>query len=1440
MSLPSGTFVNKARQLYASADQAADKWYTFPSQTGDVLLVDASGTQVLQSVDGNLFYNQELLARASDIEDISQWSDYPVLNPAGVDFNGNPLKNATNIDATGSITAGGAIEGDSITVSGDIVGGGTLTLPDAITAGSLTVSNGINTLTSSISTSGLSTNSTIPTLNQIVTGSVITETIEATTSATLKGASLSDALDMANNPINRASSINISNSGFAPYGQLTSPNGTQLLWNGAAVATGAAGDTSLWANFAAVAPIKGGGQPMSNVTTINTTSDITSATNITAGTNLQSDNLIQIANPTVNNPLKVTAKNASGLLVSSLAGGIANVASAGNIESTASGDVNLTTTGGNVNVTAYNNVVVDSGNDINMTADGGLNPILLSAININAKNGGGGQVNIVADPAALTPVPGAVYITANGGTINIPNPPPEPPTPVTVGGLISLDANGGFGLYTASSAIKMSAAGINSYAGAIPSIGSVAGYNFIYGTAGVNICAGLPSAGFQLPLTSYIYGVGVPGAYGGVRLQSPNGIQMLSDTYMTNLYPLDTDGLNIAGRSFLGTGNVNIEDVQTFEMNGGAALKTDNISSVSNSGILYTDNLIAGTPSKGIYANFLKPSSPTSTGNPNLVISSSSFAGINNYVEINNADVIAFDTTGAGSLTGVKSINGASWPPPTGDASLWAAYPATQTVNLVSQGITACGPITGLTTINGATYAGPDQWATFPAVQAVDLSANSLDNVGNMNLLANASIISAGALNIFSDASGDLSIASNGGGNVSIGTGNAGDINIATGGTGNEVTIAGDVVNLSATQGVRVSAPVLDMDTNNIYNVNTLRGSLNTDLRVVADGTGNLNQEGAIVNITAPTKVSFTTPSIDVEGADIINVANVTNEAANVLTVQSTANLIVSAETNLSLVSDAADVSIQGLTGVSVYAATGNVNLTADSGEVVVQDSVLNMNNHKITNLTAGTAGTDAVNYTQLTFRDSTEFYVSAQGSDANNGSILAPFRTIQAAITAAELISSAALVCHISVFSGHYNESLTFNKGYIVLTGTLQSQTGNEVCEITGSISIAVAGASDIFNRQITFQGFNITCGAGQAITDTSTTPHTVSFQDCKAFVVNQFFVSTASASDMRVYMTNVEVDQNLASSTLPVISTNVGLLEFERLDMSIDGNCTAIEVGGTSVLSRFSLSSLDTTNTATTLLPLLSITSTTTSAHSFGNVAFAYASTVAKTATSAVYIASGINTTIIMLNNVFTLSGTASSTNYTVGYNGVGSPAILGVNNTSLSVPVLLPQTTRVQSGITQVQYTNIDPPVLGSYSSSIDQAMVAANTPQALTFNTSQNFHGTLLVAGSRIYVGSNGNFQINYAATLINSSAAAISGNIFLRKNGTTVANTGSVVTVPATNVNTAVSPQAIVSMNSGDYIEVWMTGPLTLSANATGAVGVAAATPSVILNITQIR
>jgi hypothetical protein len=1350
-TLANNSQANPGNSFYALATESGSLWYNFPSETGEVLLNDASGTQVLKSVGADLFFNDELLAKASDLQDIADWSLYPALASVNMD-------------------------GFSITDISDVVVNNTITT-NVLDATSIT--NQSNIVTATLQIAG----EPVPSLGQITTnrlaasGAVTAGSVSTTGSIGGGSLSTSGGLDMSNTAISRASTVNISNSGFAPYGALTSPDGVALTWNGAAITTGAGGNASQWANYPAVTSINANSNDINNAGTVNSGNVI-----IGGGTSglLQTSRITTLSGPGAPG-LQVTAY--PGLSVTADAGNITTTAGAvsgtGNISTTAKGVITDTAYGELHNIT----------NNFEVTCDGGLNPITTPNINLVAKNGNGGQINITADPGSVAALGGAINITANGGTVILPT---DPPTSVTVGGEVNIFANtGSGGLYTLTSAVNIAAAGVNSYAGAIPPVGSLAGYNFIYGTGGVSICAGLPSSGFQLPLTTYLYGVGSLG-FTGVRLESPNGIGMLSPVYATDIYPFDGTDLTIQGRS-APSANVVIKDCSSLTTTPAGSVITDFVNSLSGLGIFYKDSLYPQTSSEGLYANFLRPPIASAPGVPNLVITNNPFAGNTNYVDISGANAIAFDATSAGALSGVKSINGAAWPPPTGDASLWSQYPATSIIDVSGYGLSNVGDISGVVLINGSVYPpvvdDVADWATFPAVQNVDISGYEINNVNNISMPANGTIISAGQLSIFSDAAGDLSLAANGGGNVNIGTGNAGSIFIQTVGAGHDLSLAGDTT-----------------------------------------------------TITAAVKLTVDTPSIDVVGADIQNVSNITNDATNLLTVQSTANLTVSAETALTLVSDSADVTVQGQTGIAVYAATGNVTITADSGEVVVQDSVLNVNSHKITNVTNGTAAADAVNYSQLTFRDNTEFYVSGQGSDSNNGSILAPFLTIQAAITAAELISSASSICNINVASGNYPQSLTFNKGYVVLNGTLQSQTGNEVCEITGSITINCTGANDVFNRQVAFQGFNITCGAGQSITNTSASSHTVSFQDCKIFVNSVCYNSTATCADARTYFTNVEIFSTNAANVSPVITTNVGLVELERLDFTVDGNAIGVLIGGTSVLNRFSLSTLEATNTAATLLPLLSITSTTTSPHSLGNVAFAFTSAVAKTATNAVYINSGINTAIIALNCVFTLAGTASSTNNCIGYSGVGSPTIAGVNNTSLNVNVLLPQTVSVQSGITQIQYTDINPPNMACYSTTGDQAFLGTvNTPQVVTFNTTQFQQGTALVATSRFYVSSQGNYQITWSLCFSHSSGTALVTS-FLKKNGTTVANTGSQsTTFSGSSSLVQVSPNFILSLNAGDYVELWWnSNALGSSINSTGAINNNPATPGAVFNITQIR
>ena len=205
------------------------------------------------------------------------------------------------------------------------------------------------------------------------------------------------------------------------------------------------------------------------------------------------------------------------------------------------------------NVVMGTNLITTTGTT-GITADPGGASIAIPTINLTSQGGLGGVVNITADNGYAGVSYGRVSINANGGSTG----------DLITGGLIEINANTPVGVVpTVTSAIKLSGAGINSYAGAIPSIGSLAGYNFIYGTAGVNICAGTPSVLPNTGITTYLYGA--------------NGIELNSDVYTTQMFPFwngitaDIAPLTISGRPAVpgihGEGVVVLENVSTINGN---------------------------------------------------------------------------------------------------------------------------------------------------------------------------------------------------------------------------------------------------------------------------------------------------------------------------------------------------------------------------------------------------------------------------------------------------------------------------------------------------------------------------------------------------------------------------------------------------------------------------------------------------------------------------------------------------------------------------------------------------------------------------------------------------------------------------------------------------------------------------------------------------------
>jgi hypothetical protein len=287
-----------------------------------------------------------------------------------------------------------------------------------------------------------------------------------------------------------------------------------------------------------------------------------------------------------------------------------------------------------------------------------------ASFNVLAKNGSKGEINLTSDPG-FAGLYGEINLTANGGTT---------PGLIGSGGLITLTANTPVGTTpTATSAIKFSAAGINSYAGAIPSIGSLLGYNFIYGTLGVNLCAGLPPTLPNTPGTTYLYGtsgitLGSQTNTGSDITQSAGG---LYTTLVTGYWAggiFSPQNLLIRGRQIPVYGNsyVQLSNVDYISFDSGASRAITGVSTIN--GAAYPP---AGTPiPANLAVSTLTAAIQVST--PALFVSSVNGASYPPPAPpvVIPADLVVSTLTAAVQISTpelfVSSVNGASYPPITG------------------------------------------------------------------------------------------------------------------------------------------------------------------------------------------------------------------------------------------------------------------------------------------------------------------------------------------------------------------------------------------------------------------------------------------------------------------------------------------------------------------------------------------------------------------------------------------------------------------------------------------------------------------------------------------------------------------------------------------------------------------------------------------------------
>ena len=734
--------------------------------------------------------------------------------------------------------------------------------------------------------------------------------------------------------------------------------------------------------------------------------------------------------------------------------------------------------------------------------------------------------------------------------------------------------------------------------------------------------------------------------------------------------------------------------------------------------------------------------------------------------------------------------------------------------------------------------AGPPDWSNYPAVSNVDTGGFNITNVNTVNAgtLGSTNIdcyqstvtgfgtLQVGSPVLLAPNPGTLNV--NGTATIQRGTSNT---YINAGG----IVYQGDSV-IPGANGVRFG-------TIPVSGVNTCRMELNT--------------------VTAPAAIQLVAPSfvtIDTAGA-----ANITAAGA----------ALVQAGNTVTIESAAKDIRLQGTAGtysdVHMYGGTldGMGNITGQAGTGVALGNVgsvtgvgstisvattlnggagvsYNTQGDVVSNSAGSTPNSLNTLGTRVRFRDTTEFFVSNNGNDiTGDGSVLNPYATIQKAITQAELISSAANICVINVASGNYVGDLTFAKGYVMLCGALSTQTANEITEITGGITITCAGAADLFNRQVIFQGFNITCGAGKLCTDNSTTSHTVAFQDCKIFSVGRFFNGISTGADARTYFTNCEISQTNVATTDSTVRVNLGAVELERVDITTDGAANCLEISGTASLTRCGLCTFENTNA--TGAAVVQISTTSLAIMSIGNTSLTYTNAAAKApgaAIAGIYINSGVNTTLILIGNVFNLAGTSSSTNFVVSYNGVGSPTVLTYGNMAAYLPPTINYANTIQTGITKTRYWDPNPMNSGAWSSTANQANTTPGAQILCTVNTTESpaGQGGITLVANTFYPNNYGTYEITYTATFTNTGADA---DVYLwaALSGTRIGRSASRDTIPNNHQKT-VTKTITFNCTPGQFFSFyWLcsSANVSLATTAAGGAGLQPAVPSFYASIVQV-
>lgn len=118
-------------------------------------------------------------------------------------------------------------------------------------------------------------------------------------------------------------------------------------------------------------------------------------------------------------------------------------------------------------------------------------------------------------------------------------------------------------------------------------------------------------------------------------------------------------------------------------------------------------------------------------------------------------------------------------------------------------------------------------------------------------------------------------------------------------------------------------------------------------------------------------------------------------------------------------------------------------------------------------------------------------------------------------------------------------------------------------------------------------------------------------------------------------------------------------------------------------------------------------------------------------------------------------------------------------------------------------------------GTFASSQTQAIANIANAQAITYNQVVDNVGITVANNSKITLPDTGPYVLSFSAIGHNSSSSSAKWlNIFMKKNGTAVDYSSTIVTCAKDNPTTVVATFVVECTNAGDYFEFFLAGETT--------------------------